>query len=248
MGRVTGKVCIVTGAARGIGAAVARRLVAEGAKVMLTDVSQEEGAQLARELGSSALFEKHDVTSAADWQRVVESTESAMGAVSVLVNNAGIMSAVGPFEQITEEDFRRVIDVNLIGVFLGMKAVLASMRRAGSGSIVNFSSVAGLVGSHRTDAYTASKFAVRGLTKSVALDLAQYGIRVNSVHPGIVDTPMVSSFIPSENTEVFKKATSPLGRLGTPQDMAHMVLFLASDESSFATGAEFVVDGGYTAR
>jgi len=248
MNRVGGKVAIVTGAARGIGEAIARRLVEEGAKVMLTDVLDAEGKAAAQALGENAHFLHLDVTRETEWKRVVSETEAAFGPVSVLVNNAGISSAAGPIDTIDEADFRRVIDVNLISVFLGMKTTLPSMRRARSGSIINISSVAGIVASVNSTAYSASKFAIRGLTKTVALDVSKYGIRVNSVHPGIIETPMVIGFMPTENAEEFIRGTSPLGRLGKPEDIGNMVLFLASDESSFATGAEFIVDGGYVCR
>lgn len=248
MDRLNGKVAIVTGAARGIGAAIAERLVKHGAKVLLTDVLDPEGTALAQRLGANARFAHQDVTSEEGWAQVVALAESSFGAVNVLVNNAGIIGPTAPLEAVTAAQFRQVIDVNLLSVFFGMKWVLPAMQRAGGGSIVNISSVAGIVTSPMTSAYTASKFAVRGITKSAALEYSQYGIRVNSVHPGYTDTLMISGQIPVEQAEEFKKACAPLGRLGKPEEIANMVLFLASDESSYATGSEFVVDGGYLAR
>jgi 3alpha(or 20beta)-hydroxysteroid dehydrogenase len=236
VGRVSGKVAIVTGAARGMGAAHARRLIDEGAKVVLTDILDREGAATARTLGENARFIRQDVSNEEEWRRVVSETETAFGPVSVLVNNAAIYTALASLETIEETDFRRVMDVNFFSVFFGMKTVIPSMRRAGGGSIINIA------------AYGSSKFAVRGITKSAALDVSQYGIRVNSVHPGFVETSMSAGAIPKEDTEAFIKTTSPLGRIAKPSEVSNLVLFLASDESSFSTGAEFIVDGGYTAR
>ena len=189
MGRVNGKVAIVTGAARGMGAAHARRLVEEGAKVMLTDVLDEEGKSVAQALGPNAQFLHHDVTSESEWQDIVSQTEKVFGPVSVLVNNAGTIG-YGPIESMKESDYRRVVEVNQISVFLGMKSIIPSMKKAGTGSIINISSTAGLAGAAHALAYTASKFAVRGMTKTGAIELAQYNIRVNSIHPGMIETPM----------------------------------------------------------
>lgn len=248
MNRMEGKVAIVTGAARGIGAAIAEKLVSNGARVLLTDLRDEEGIALVSRLGANARFAHHDVTQENGWKDMVALVESAFGPVSVLVNNAGITGPMEAMEAVSEADFRRTLDVNVVSVFLGMRSVLSSMKRAGGGSIVNISSVAGIVTTPRTTAYTASKFAVRGISKAAALELSEYGIRVNSVHPGFIDTPMIAGQIPGEQAEEFKKAICPLGRIGKPEEIANMVLFLASDESSYATGSEFVVDGGYTAR
>ena len=246
MGRVSGKVAIVTGAARGMGAAFAQRLIEEGAKVMLTDVLDEAGRTTAQRLGDNARFMRHDVSSADDWTRVIKSTEDAFGPVSVLVNNAGIVT-LSPLETTEEATFRRMMDVNLVGTFLGMRSVIASMRKAGGGSIVNISSVAGIVGTPMCIAYAATKFGVRGMTKTAALELGGDNIRVNSVHPGTIQTPMTSD----ENglLEGIKAISTsiPLGRVGQPQEVANLVLFLASDESSFSTGAEFIADGGVLA-
>lgn len=239
MGRVEGKVAIVTGGARGMGAADAALLIAEGASVIITDVLADEGEALAEQLGSRCRFLPHDVSLAADWERVVADAEAAFGTVSVLVNNAGI-SFMGSLESQSEEKFRRVFEVNQLSVFLGMKAVLPSMRRAGGGSIVNISSIAGLIGVPGAIGYSASKWAVTGMTKVAALELASSGIRVNSIHPGSIRTPMTS-----RATEDFVSGL-PMPRFGEPQEVAQMVLFLASDESSYCTGGQYAVDGGWS--
>jgi 3alpha(or 20beta)-hydroxysteroid dehydrogenase len=242
MGRVDGRVAIVTGAARGMGAAHARALVREGANVLLTDLLEDEGREVARELGEHAQFAAHDVTSEASWERILTTAENVFGDVGILVNNAGV-AVGGPIEETAEAMFRRIIDVNEVGVFLGMKAVIGSMRRAGGGSIVNISSVGGLIGEPNTIAYTASKFAVTGMTKVAAKELATHGIRVNSVHPGFTDTPMLQLAGPAEVLREFASAT-PLGRFGRPEEVSAVVVFLASDESAFVTGSGYVVDGG----
>ena len=241
MGRVENKVIIVTGAASGIGAEVARMLASEGAKVVITDVNDERGQQLAEDIGSTAIFVHQDVASAEDWAAVVDRAEKAFGSVTGLVNNAGI---VGPndvlLEDLKDEDFRKVLDINLYSVFKGMQSVVAPMRSGGGGSIVNISSTSGLVGSVNVASYVTTKFAVRGITKAAALEFAPHNIRVNSVHPGGIKT----------NIEVFDavKAATPLGRIADPREVAYLVLYLLSDESSFSTGSEFVVDGGFTAQ
>jgi 3alpha(or 20beta)-hydroxysteroid dehydrogenase len=242
VGRLNGRVAIVTGAARGMGASHARALVQEGARVVLTDVLEDEGSRMAKQLGESALFVAHDVSSLADWERVVATAEREFGDVGILVNNAGIGFA-GPIEDTTEADYRRVIDVNQVGVFLGMKSVLASMTRAGGGSIINISSVAGLTGQPNNLSYTASKWAITGMTRATAKEFAPRGIRVNSIHPGLVDTPILNS--PNAD-EIIKAAAAfaALGRIGRPEEVSAVVLFLASDDSSFVTGSAYVVDGG----
>lgn len=247
MGRVSGKVAIVTGAAQGMGAAHARRLVDEGAQVVLTDVLDSIGEATASSLGENARYLHHDVTKEDEWQRVVRATEETFGPVSVLVNNAGIV-AYGAIEQMEERDYRRVIDVNQVAVFLGMKSVIASMKRAAGGSIINISSVAGLFGASHVLAYTASKFAVRGMSKSAAIELAPYNIRVNSVHPGMITTPMTAPTPESEASITRFIAATPAARWGEPDEVANVVLLLASDESRFSTGAEFVVDGGISCQ
>lgn len=243
-GRVAGKVVIVSGGARGMGAAHARRLAAEGAHVVIGDVLTAEGEALAGELcADHATFTPLDVTRESDWLTAVTVAERAYGRVTGLVNNAGIV-VDAPIEELTEADYRRVVDVNQVGTFLGMKSVLASMRAAGGGSVVNVSSAAGLVGLPGILPYTASKWAIRGMTKTAAVEFAPYGIGVNSVHPGLVETPMTAA-----NPGTLEAAKhQPLPRAGRPEELAAMVLFLLSDESGYATGAEFVVDGGFTAQ
>lgn len=243
-GRLAEKVAIITGAARGMGAAHARRFAAEGAKVVLTDVLPE-GKSVAEEIGENAFFAHHDVCKEADWAQVVAETEARFGPVSVLVNNAAV-SIEAPIEHLSLDHFRRTVEINQIGVFIGMKAVLPSLRRAGGGSIVNISSLAGLVGGPNAVAYSATKFALRGMTKVAAIEWGSENIRVNTVHPGAIRTPML---IDHPNFAELQKfgSMSPAGRLGEPEEVTTLVLYLASDESTFCTGAEFVVDGGATA-
>ena len=243
MARLEGKVAIITGAARGMGAAHARRFVAEGAKVVLTDLNVEEGTALANELGENALFVEQNVTSADEWANVVAQAEKAFGPVNVLVNNAGI-SVSKSFLQMTEEEDRRIVDINQVSVFLGLKTVVPSMQKAGGGSIVNISSINGIVGG--AVGYTDTKFAVRGMTKAAAMECSHYGIRVNSVHPGVIETPMVTQGDAVEAIKEFAKHI-PLKRMAQPEEVTNLVLFLASDESSYSTGSEFIVDGGLTA-
>lgn len=242
MSDLEGKVAIVTGAARGIGAACAAALVAGGARVLLTDVLEEEVRRTAAVLGDHARFAPLDVADAAAWDAAVRAAEDAFGPVGILVNNAGIF-LTGSVEEAQESDLRRTFEVNQLGVFLGMQAVAGPMRATGGGSIVNVSSSAGLVGVPGAIAYSSSKWAVRGLTRGAALDLAPAGIRVNSVHPGLVDTPIFDGF-PPEALQAMTQAL-PMPRLGTPEEIAALVVFLASDAASFCTGAEFAADGGY---
>ena len=202
MARLEGKVAIITGAARGMGAAHARRFVAEGAKVVLTDLNVEEGTALANELGENALFVQQNVTSADEWANVVAQAEKAFGPVNVLVNNAGI-SVSKSFLQMTEEEYRRIVDINQVSVFLGLKTVVPSMQKAGGGSIINISSINGIVGG--AVGYTDTKFAVRGMTKAAAMECSHYGIRVNSVHPGVIETPMVTQGDAVEAIKEFAK-------------------------------------------
>ena len=243
MARLEGKVAIITGAARGMGAAHARRFVAEGAKVVLTDLNVEEGTALANELGENALFVEQNVTSADEWANVVAQAEKAFGPVNVLVNNAGI-SVSKSLLQMTEEEYRRIVDINQVSVFLGLKTVVPSMQKAGGGSIINISSINGIVGG--AVGYTDTKFAVRGMTKAAAMECSHYGIRVNSVHPGVIETPMVTQGDAVEAIKEFAKHI-PLKRMAQPEEVTNLVLFLASDESSYSTGSEFIVDGGLTA-
>lgn len=250
MGRLDGKVALITGAARGQGAAEARLFVAEGAHVMLGDVLDDDGEIVAKELGDGAAYRHHDVTSEDDWAAIVAATRSQFGRVDVLVNNAGVFRIVG-MTATSLEEYMRIVTINQVGTFLGMKAVTETMIGQGSGSIVNISSIAGLTGSAGTIAYTASKFAVRGMTKVAAIELAPFGVRVNSVHPGYIDTPMLrdafGAFGGAETIEAAGAAV-PNGRLATADDVAKVVLYLASDDSAYSTGSEFVVDGGLTAR
>ena len=247
MDRVKGKVAVVTGGAGGMGEAIVKKLSAEGAKVVFTDVLDKEGAALENTLGENVRFMHHDVTKESEWQRVIKDAEALFGPINVLVNNAGI-THVAPIESYAESDFRRLLDINLFGVFLGMKTVVPSMRRAGSGAIINMSSTAGLRGFPGTLAYTAAKFAVRGMTKTAALELAPT-ITVNSIHPGPTRTPMIVD--PADGTggtiaEIV--AQIPAKRMGEPEEVANVVLLLATDEIKIATGAEFVLDGGLTCR
>jgi 3alpha(or 20beta)-hydroxysteroid dehydrogenase len=236
--RVAGKVALVTGASRGQGEGHARMLVEHGARVVLADVREEEGRTVAKELGDAARFVPLDVTSEESWTTAVQATLDAFGKLDVLVNNAAILK-IRLIENTTAEAFRRLVDVNLTGTFLGVRSVIAPMRDAGGGSIVNISSTAGLVGTPGHGAYGAAKWGVRGLTKTAALELACDKIRVNSVHPGPIETPMLPPGV-NENAV-------PLSRYGTTADVAELVLFLASDASSFITGAEVSIDGGLTA-
>lgn len=244
-GRVQDRVAIVTGAARGMGAADARVLVREGARVLLTDVLDDEGRKVAEELGDFARYLHHDVTKPGDWQHAVEFAEREFGNISILVNNAGIALRATPIENLRESEYRRVIEVNQIGPFLGIQAVLPSMAKAGGGSIINISSVAGLVGEAQTAAYTATKFAMTGLTKVVAKELGPRNIRVNSIHPGVIATPLLQEMTPGfEDFREMLLQSTPLRRLGTSEEVSSVVLFLASDESSYINGASVVVDGG----
>lgn len=247
MARLSGKVAIITGAAQGMGEAHARLFVREGAKVVLTDLNEEGGRSLAEELGDCALFVRHDVADAADWDRVVTAAVERFGPVTVLVNNAGIIGPVRGLLDFEEEDFLHVCAVNQLGVFLGMKAAVPGMIAAGGGSIVNISSIAGMLGLKASSnlAYCASKFAVRGMSKLVAAQFGHAGIRVNSVHPGYVLTPMMVAA--TDEAGGGAADAIPLGRLARPEEVSNMVLFLASDESSFVSGAEHVVDGGMIA-
>ena len=244
MARLQDKVIIITGAAQGMGATHARLCIEAGAKVVLTDINAEKGQALATELGSNALFIQHDVTSEQDWARVLEKTEAQFGTVNVLVKNAGITRAKSILD-ISLDDYRRIIDINQVSVFLGMKAVIPSMQKNQQGSIINISSINGLVGG--AIGYTDSKFAVRGMTKAAALSCAPYGIRVNSVHPGVIATPMLMQGDTKAAVEAFAKSI-PLKRVAQPEEVSSIVIYLASDESSYSTGAEFIVDGGLTAQ
>ena len=245
MGRFDDRVVLITGAARGMGEEEARRFVAEGAAVILGDVLVEEGEAAAADLGGQARFAKLDVTSTDDWDAAVGMAGREFGRLDVLVNNAGI-APITPIIGGSPEDYLKVVMVNQFGVYLGMRAA-APVMKAGErgGSIVNISSIDGLIGMPGVAGYVSSKFAVRGMTKTAALELAPFGIRVNSVHPGYIDTPMLRE--PMGGLADKLAGSVPLKRLGTTSDIANLVLFLASDESSYCTGSEFVIDGGVTA-
>ncbi len=247
-GRLSGKVALISGAARGMGESEARLFAREGAQVVLGDILEDQGRAAVESIaqqGGTATFVPLDVTRERDWQRAVETVEQAYGRLDILVNNAGIVR-MAPLDETSLETWNEVIDVNQTGVFLGMKHAVPAMRRAGGGSIVNISSIAGLIGLPNIPAYQASKGAVRILTKNAAVQYAPDKIRVNSVHPGRIETPMTAPLAP-ERREMLLRLT-PLGRDGTAEEVAYGVLYLASDESSYVTGAELVIDGGYTAR
>jgi 3alpha(or 20beta)-hydroxysteroid dehydrogenase len=248
MGRLSGKIAVVTGAARGMGESHARIFVKEGASVVLTDTRKDAGGALAEELGANALFVEHDVTSASDWERVVQATENAFGPLNVLVNNAGILGAMATTAEMSEKDYLQVIAVNQHSVYLGMHACIPSMLRAGGGSIVNISSIAGLVANYGFPslAYVGSKFAVRGMTKAAAVEYGPQGIRANSVHPGFIMTPMMVEATNEEGGDALSMI--PLRRIAEPAEVSNLVLFLASDESSYISGAEHVIDAGMTAQ
>jgi 3alpha(or 20beta)-hydroxysteroid dehydrogenase len=240
-GRLQEKAVIITGGASGLGAAQARLFISEGASVIIADVDEAAGSRLAEEFGPVATFARLDVREANRWDEVVATCTEKYGSVDGLVNNAGILAAHS-VETASEEDYRRVIDINQIGTFLGMKAVVPQMRTSGGGSIVNVSSLAGSRGFPGIISYVASKWAVRGMTRAAALELAADNIRVNSIHPGRIETPMIAG----QDLEAAAREV-PVGRLGTPANVASLVLFLISDESSYITGAEHAIDGGAAA-
>lgn len=246
MGRITGKVAIISGAAQGMGAATARLLASEGAQVVLGDVLVEKGQEVAKQIGDSALFCRLDVTSEEDWAAVVGAATKHFGKVDILVNNAAILASSGA-EELRKEDAERVLGVNVIGTMLGVKYAIPALRAVGGGVIVNISSVDGLRGCNGLSAYTASKWAVRGISKSYALEFGPSGVRVISVHPGGVNTQMAN---PDgvDVAELNRKFTSvPLQRMGEPEEIARAVLFACSDDASYMTGTEIVVDGGWSA-
>lgn len=246
-GRLDGKLVLVTGAARGIGAAIAHRFAQEGANLLLTDADESGARQVAADIGNGAGAHPHDVTSETEWEAVAAWALETHGHIDVLVNNAGIFLAA-TLEETTLEDFRRVQEVNQVGVFLGMRTVAPPMVARGSGSIINVSSVAGLMGSPYLTAYAAGKWAVRGMTKAVAKELAASGVRVNSLHPGQIDTDMHTR--QRERTpELIDRlvAAIPARRIGDPQEVANAAVFLAADESAYVTGSELAIDGGVSA-
>jgi NAD(P)-dependent dehydrogenase (short-subunit alcohol dehydrogenase family) len=256
MKRVEGKVAVVTGGALGIGRACALLLAREGAGVVVTDIKEAEGMAVVDQIkstGGQALFIKHDVSSEEDWQKVIETTLQTFGRLDIMVNNAGIGKTTN-IEQATLQDWRFLMSINLDGVFLGTRYAIEAMKKHNGGSIINVSSILGLVGDPQAASYTASKGGVRLLTKSAALYCARmgYNIRVNSVHPGYIMTPLIESVLQaSGNAEAMLRhleSLHPVGHIGEPDDVAYGVLYLASDESKFVTGTELVIDGGYTAQ
>ena len=253
MGRLEGKTALVTGAASGIGLQTSIRLAEEGALVMMTDINLEEGLQQAEKLGANATFLKLDITEEEEWISVLDETVKRFGRLDILVNSAG-MVLIADVEQITLEDWRKVHAVNLDGTFLGCKHGVRVMKEFGAGSIINLSSVSGMIGGFNLAAYNSSKGAVRMLTKSVALHCARagYGIRCNSIHPTFIETPMLESMIrdspdPEKARQTLVRQV-PLRRIGKPDDVANMIVYLASDESTFVTGTEMVIDGGVIAQ
>ena len=253
MGRLEGKTALVTGAASGIGLQTSIRLAEEGALVMMTDINHEEGLQQAEKLGANATFLKLDITEEEEWISVLDETVKRFDRLDILVNSAG-MVLIADVEQITLEDWRKVHAVNLDGTFLGCKHGVRVMKEFGAGSIINLSSVSGMIGGFNLAAYNSSKGAVRMLTKSVALHCARagYGIRCNSIHPTFIETPMLESMIrdspdPEKARQTLVRQV-PLKRIGKPKDVANMIVYLASDESTFVTGTEMVIDGGVIAQ
>jgi 3alpha(or 20beta)-hydroxysteroid dehydrogenase len=245
--RLAGKIAIISGAARGMGVSHARAMVEEGARVVSFDINDGEGSDLTRELGASSFaFLQADVTSAADWDRVVAHCRNQFGTPNVLVNNAGI-SPLHSLADVTEDEYQRVIDINQVGTFLGMRAVVPSLREHG-GSIVNIASTAAYVGFEDLFPYIASKWAVRGMTRAAALELAADNIRVNTVCPGDTDTPMIRAFADTPTGALPPAEELPMKRWARPEEISAAVVFLASDESSYMSGTDIVVDGGFTAQ
>ncbi len=242
MKKLENKVAIITGGAAGMGETNARLFINEGAKVVLTDIDQEKGQSLADELGENALFVEHNVTDEEGWKQVVEKAEEEFGPINILVNNAGISPALSVESSL--EDYMNVVNINQVSIFLSMKYVVPSMKKGKNGSIINVSSINGLTGGAL--GYTDTKFAVRGMTKAAAKELAPYDIRVNSVHPGVINTPMVQNSPHHEQIKMMVQ-TIPLKRMAEPNEISQLILFLASDDSSYSTGSEFIADGGVTA-
>ncbi|WP_433755609.1 glucose 1-dehydrogenase [Nocardia sp. CA-135398] len=242
-GRLSGRVALISGAASGMGASHARAFAEEGASVVIGDIADEAGTQLTEELGDRAAYVHLDVTRSEEWEAAVAATVRRFGKLDVLVNNAGILDG-GPLGAYTEKQWQRMLAVNLTGPFLGLTAARDALVAARPSSVVNISSAAGIQGVAGMHAYTASKFGVRGLTKSAALELAPHGVRVNSVHPGGILTPMIGAMAGDITVD---RAENTLARLGLPEEVTSLVVFLASTESSYCNGAEYVVDGGMTA-
>lgn len=243
MTRLEGKVIVITGGAQGMGRSHAEKCVEEGAFAVITDINEEAGIKTAEELGERALFIKHDVTSEEDWAHVVSTVKEKWGRIDCLVNNAGI-TLYSPIDQLSLEDYMKVVNINQVSVFLGIKSVTEIMKAQGSGDIINISSINGLVGG--AAGYTDTKFAVRGMTKAAAKDLSPHNIRVNSVHPGVIRTPMLEQDDVRAQVEQFIR-TIPMRRVAEVGEVSNLIVFLASDDSTYATGSEFVLDGGITA-
>jgi 3alpha(or 20beta)-hydroxysteroid dehydrogenase len=250
MGRLSGKVAIISGGARGQGEAEVHQFVAEGAKVVFGDVLDDLGHAVAKDLGADAQFVHLDVREEASWQAIVAKAQSSFGKVDILVNNAGILQFGTLTHDTSLADYMHLVSINQVGVFLGMKTVIPALLANRGGSIVNISSTNGFAGYGGTIAYTASKFAVRGMTKTAALEYGKAGIRINSIHPGGIDTPMTRSADLGEMTQEDQDAiyaSIAIPRAGQPEEVAKLALFLASDESSYSTGCEFTIDGGMLA-
>lgn len=248
MSRLQGKVAIITGAARGMGESHARAFAREGARLVLTDLSGEAGRALASEIGPEAIFIDQDVTNPGHWKAVVAQAEEHFGKIDILVNNAGILGPMATTADLNDEGYDKVCQVNQHAVFYGMRAVLPAMLRAGGGSIVNISSIAGIAANYGfpSIAYVASKFAVRGMSKAAAVEYGKDNIRVNSVHPGFIQTPMMVEATDEAGGDALREI--PLGRIAAPEEVSALVLFLASDEASYITGAEYLVDAGMLAH
>jgi len=247
-GRLDGKVAVVSGGASGIGAAHVRVFAAEGAKVMVADVQEDKGGEVADSVnndGGVAVFVRLDVTRADDWQNVVNAALSHFGKLTTLINNAGVYWPAGVEEE-TPEKWNQMVAINQTGVWLGMKTAVPALRDSGNGAIVNISSLYGLIGSPGSISYHATKGAVRIMTKAAALEYVRQGIRVNSIHPGQIDTPILAGLTPDQNAQI--QEATPMGRLGRPEEIAFGSLYLCSDEASYTTGIELVIDGGWFAQ
>ncbi|CYB47039.1 TPA: glucose 1-dehydrogenase [Staphylococcus aureus] len=243
MGKLQDKVVVITGGAQGMGKLHAKKAIAEGAKVVITDINDELGQKTANSLGDDVLFIKHDVSKETDWNHVIQEVMNKWNRIDVLVNNAGI-TYNKTIDQISLEDYMKIVNINQVSVFLGIKTVSKIMKSQKQGSIINISSMNGLVGG--AIGYTDTKFAVRGMTKAAAKELSPYNIRVNSVHPGVIKTPMLEQNDVKEAVKEFEK-TIPMRRVAQPEEVSKLVCFLGSDDASYSTGSEFVIDGGITA-
>ncbi|MCJ0911726.1 glucose 1-dehydrogenase [Mammaliicoccus sciuri] len=243
MGKLQDKVVVITGGAQGMGELHAKKAIAEGAKIVITDINDELGQKTANCLGDDVLFIKHDVSKETDWNHVIQEVMNKWNRIDVLVNNAGI-TYNKTIDQISLEDYMKIVNINQVSVFLGIKTVSKIMKSQKQGSIINISSMNGLVGG--AIGYTDTKFAVRGMTKAAAKELSPYNIRVNSVHPGVIKTPMLEQDDVKEAVKEFEK-TIPMRRVAQPEEVSNLVCFLASDDASYSTGSEFVIDGGITA-